>query len=271
MVPAVVAARGRWSQRFRQRVGQFENNRQQDANEAFNLLMEDADNVDWMKLAALAPGGARHSTPYYKIFGGALRRRMRCLSCHCCVSKREESFASLMVELPADRRQQSVDELVQRFRARETPTDYVCEGDRCGREGTTEISIDVVRWPRVLCVQLKRFEWVRQTGRWRKVQTRVVWQEYEDLHGGAGACRYHLRCLCNHGGNAFGGHYTSYVRGHGGEWYFCDDESTPRRVDVGEVLRCEGYMAFYEKEEAAPNASGPEPIPIVVDGGRAGE
>ena len=86
-----------------------------------------------------------------------------------------------------------------------------------------------------------------------KVYTRVEWQEHEILHGGLEACPYRLRCLVNHGGNAVDGHYNSYVRGHGGEWYFCDDAVTPRRVDLGEVLRCQGYLAFYEREGAAPN------------------
>ena len=52
--------------------------------------------------------------------------------------------------------------------------------------------------------------------------------------------------------SSYGGHYTSYVRGHGGTWYLCDDGARPRRVEVSEVLECQGYMAFYEKEAAVP-------------------
>ena len=253
--PAVARARGQWS------LGAFDNLEQQDANEAFNFLMRAADEVDWETCVALAPGVAmqipghsnpRYSTPYYKIFGGALRRSKRCRLCNYTgVLGTPDPFVSIAVEFPVDARPRTVDELVQRFRTPERPSDYYC--DSCGRRGTTETSLEIARWPRVLCVQLKRFAYCRREDRMSKVYTRVEWQEHEILHGGLKACPYRLRCLVNHGGNAFDGHYNSYVRGHGGEWYFCDDAVTPRRVDLGEVLRCEGYLAFYEKEGAAPN------------------
>ena len=112
--------------------------------------------------------------------------------------------------------------------------------------------MDIVRWPRVLCVQLKRFAYSRRDGSQRKVLTLVQWQEYENFHGGQQACPYRLRCVVNHGGMR-SGHYTSYIRGHCGEWYLCNDAEAPRRVNLREVLGCEGYMAFYEREGVAPN------------------
>ena len=176
---------------------------------------------------------------------------MKCQLCNFDMLAAQDSFASLAIELTATTNSARLDELVEGSLCKaETPDQYKCRG--CGRFGTTRTSIEVVRWPQVLCVQLKRFEWLPQRGMSRKISTRVNWQERECLRGGAGACYYRLRCLCNHNGAAYSGHYTSYIRGHGGTWYLCDDGASPRRVEVSEVLRCQGYMAFYEKEAAVP-------------------
>ena len=260
LLPSIVRERGQWSRRSNHGPGVFDNVRQQDANEAFNILMDRADQVDWNAFSALVPEAAgqspgqtsaRYSTPYYKIFGGVLRRRMKCQLCNFEILAAQDSFASLAIELSATTSSARVEELVEGSLCKaETPDEYKCRG--CGRSGTTRTSIEVVHWPQVLCVQLKRFEWLPLQGRSRKISTRVNWQERERLRGGAGACDYRLRCLCNHNGVAYGGHYTSYVRGHGGTWYLCDDGVRPRRVELSEVLECQGYMAFYEKEAAVP-------------------
>ena len=85
VVPSIVRERGQWSRGSNQGPGVFDNVRQQDANEAFNILMDRADQVDWNAFSALVPEAAgqspgqtsaRYSTPYYKIFGGVSRRRM---------------------------------------------------------------------------------------------------------------------------------------------------------------------------------------------------
>ena len=71
-------------------------------------------------------------------------------------------------------------------------------------------------------------------------------------------CIYHLVGVVEHSGTMRGGHYIAYVRG--GEkrkgkaeteqvsspWYYVSDHYV-RQVSLKEVLSCEAYILFYEK------------------------
>ena len=105
----------------------------------------------------------------------------------------------------------------------------------------------MVRWPQVLCLHLKRWRRLRDGRRFEKSDTQVAFKERE--HVEASDHVYRLRSVCNHAGMAGGGHYTSFVRGHGGGWYFCDDGVSPSQTEVARVLGSEGYMLFYEREQ----------------------
>jgi ubiquitin C-terminal hydrolase len=54
---------------------------------------------------------------------------------------------------------------------------------------------------------------------------------------------YLLRAVVVHQGGAWGGHYIAYVR-RGSDWFYCSDTSV-RRAETSEVLRCQAYMLFY--------------------------
>ena len=106
------------------------------------------------------------------------------------------------------------------------------------------------RWPQVLCLHLKRLVWDRDRG-YKKIEDPVAFHEHE--RPDAGGASYRLCSVCNHTGQhiglEIGGHYTSFVRGHGAAWYFCDDEASPARCELDTVLASEGYMLFYEREQ----------------------
>ena len=58
---------------------------------------------------------------------------------------------------------------------------------------------------------------------------------------------YHLRgVIQHHGPEANGGHYTSYVRASDNFWYHCDDNHSPQRVPVEQMLAAEAYVLIYE-------------------------
>ena len=142
-----------------------------------------------------------------------------------------------------EQRAESLDDLLRRYFAEETLGQHRCEGPGCGQRGCMRKQLRLVRWPAVLWVQLKRFRWPRD-----KIKDWISFPER--LPRDADRPSYRLRSVCNHFGDAGGGHYRSYVRGHGGTWYHCDDGERPRQCPLEEVLSSEGYILFYEREGA---------------------
>ena len=103
--------------------------------------------------------------------------------------------------------------------------------------------MEILRWPPVLVLSLKRWTWSRVDGAPDKIDRHV---SFETMLPVAPGTQYHLRSVVVHTGPVGGGHYTSYVRGSDNYWYFCDDSSDPRRCPTEEVLRAQAYMLFYE-------------------------
>ena len=226
---------------------------QHDANEALLLLGERLDEVDLQVLCSRAPQAAlrdnmenstRYSTPFHRIFGGVQRSTLTCSRCGK-TSQTFEQITSLTLDLPRGM-PLDVPCLLRHYFEGETPPGYRCDGRECGVRGCTQKRLDVVRWPQTLCLHLKRFEWSARRGR-VKLNDAVAFREHE--HVDAGGVSYRLRSVVDHGGKAGGGHYVSFVRGHGGMWYRCDDEASPTRCDVERVLASQGYMLFYEREQ----------------------
>lgn len=56
---------------------------------------------------------------------------------------------------------------------------------------------------------------------------------------------YELKALCNHGGNAFGGHYNAYVKYN--EW-ICFDDQTTYLVPIDKVINPNIYCLMFHKK-----------------------
>lgn len=116
--------------------------------------------------------------------------------------------------------------------------------------GQREKVVELVRWPRVLVVLLKRWQVVSTIPfRLDTVRTHI---EFETLLLVAtDESPHHLRAVIMHHGDAGCGHYTSYVRAPNHRWYFCNDGAHPREAPVAEVLseqlHSRAYMLFYER------------------------
>ena len=113
-----------------------------------------------------------------------------------------------------------------------------------------EKDVQLVRWPQVLVVHLKRWKVVSMVPFvQRKVPTHISFEAI--LPVAVGQPPYHLRGVVVHSGVAGGGHYTAYVRAPDNFWYFCDDRKSPRRVGIQEVLSeyvaANAYLLFYEQ------------------------
>ena len=62
---------------------------------------------------------------------------------------------------------------------------------------------------------------------------------------------YDLYGVCNHSGNVFGGHYTSYVKNANGKWYHFNDTSVTE-VGLNEsIISAKAYVLFYRKKQTS--------------------
>ena len=59
---------------------------------------------------------------------------------------------------------------------------------------------------------------------------------------------YTLRSvIVHHGVSPVSGHYVCHVR-HEDKWFTFDDEMPPVEIALEQVLQCQAYMLFYEKQ-----------------------
>lgn len=252
-VACIVRSRGAWSR------GAFASSNQQDAHEALGCLLDACEAVDWNMLlalplpvevsAALARNGGsnadRYSTPFRRALGGLQQSTVTCKACRS-TSARLDMWHSLSLSLPE--RPCTIEQLVSNyFESAPLPdeTDR-CLHERCLVRNRREKADQLIRWPAVLMVHLKRWKVVStHPFTQRKVPTSV---QYETMFVvDASQPAYHLRGVVEHHGDAGGGHYTSMVRAPDNFWYFCDDGSSPRRVPTASALKAQAMILVYER------------------------
>jgi ubiquitin C-terminal hydrolase len=59
---------------------------------------------------------------------------------------------------------------------------------------------------------------------------------------------YTLYGICNHSGNVFGGHYTSYVKNANDKWYHFNDTNVSEIKDISQLVSPKAYCLFYRKK-----------------------
>ena len=249
-VAKTVALRARWS------LGAFDNSAQQDAHEAFCLLMDSCESVDKNMLHALSlpsilrksllrnrgTNADRYSTPFWSALGGI---QLTTTTCHACrrSSALYDIWHSLSLTVPEQTC--TIEHLVGSYFS-STPLQDKCEYRDCEVEGRRVKSDALSRWPSVLVVHLKRWAvvsldpFIR-----RKVPTMVSYETLFVVDVNQPA--YHLRGVVEHHGDAGGGHYTSIVRAPDNFWYRCDDEQSPERVPTASALNAQAMILVYER------------------------
>ena len=123
----------------------------------------------------------------------------------------------------------------------------------------SSMQIEVETVPRILVLQLIRFEYVDH--RCVKIGRHVRFSRelYLDRHVISSVrirekdpSRYFdLRAvICHHGTEASGGHYSTFVRcgGRDHQWFHVDDQ-TVQRVDLEHVLSSQAYVLLYERRQ----------------------
>ncbi|KAG5245160.1 UBIQUITIN-SPECIFIC PROTEASE family protein [Salix suchowensis] len=216
---------------------------------------------------ALANGVSKEPlvTWVHKNFQGILTNETRCLQCET-VTARDETFFDLSLDIEQN---SSITSCLKNFSSTETlnaEDKFFC--DKCCSLQEAQKRMKIKKPPHILVIHLKRFKYIEQLGRYKKLSYRVVFPlelklsntvEDADIEYSLFAVVVHVGTGPNHG------HYVSLVKSHN-HWLFFDDENV-EMIDESAVQTFfgspqeyssntdHGYILFYESIGASNNKS----------------
>ncbi|XP_059308113.1 ubiquitin carboxyl-terminal hydrolase 4 isoform X2 [Lycium ferocissimum] len=275
-----VIAPKRFVQRLKKQNEIFRSYMHQDAHEFLNYLLNEL--VDILeKEASAAKSDQETSSPTEKIangpttvrangvkkeplvtwvhknFQGILTNETKCLRCET-VTARDETFLDLSLDIEQN---SSITSCLKNFSSTETlnaEDKFFC--DKCCSLQEAQKRMKIKKPPHILVIHLKRFKYIEQLGRYKKLSYRVVFPlelklsntvEDADAEYSLFAVVVHVGSGPNHG------HYVSLVKSHN-HWLFFDDENV-EMIDESAVQTFfgsaqeyssntdHGYILFYER------------------------
>ncbi|TXG60663.1 hypothetical protein EZV62_015236 [Acer yangbiense] len=192
----------------------------------------------------------------HKNFQGILTNETKCLRCET-VTARDETFFDLSLDIEQN---SSITSCLKNFSSTETlnaEDKFFC--DKCCSLQEAQKRMKIKKPPHILVIHLKRFKYIEQLGRYKKLSYRVVFPlelklsntvEDADIEYSLFAVVVHVGSGPNHG------HYVSLVKSHN-HWLFFDDENV-EMIDESAVQTFfgsaqeyssntdHGYILFYE-------------------------
>jgi ubiquitin carboxyl-terminal hydrolase 12/46 len=174
------------------------------------------------------------------------------------VTARDETFLDLSLDIEQN---SSITSCLKNFSSTETlhaEDKFFC--DKCCSLQEAQKRMKIKKPPHILVIHLKRFKYIEQLGRYKKLSYRVVFplelklsntvEPYADVEYSLFAVVVHVGSGPNHG------HYVSLVKSHN-HWLFFDDENV-EMIEESAVQTFfgssqeyssntdHGYILFYE-------------------------
>lgn len=272
-----VVAPKKFVQRVKKENEVFRTFMHQDAHEFLNFLLNEL--VDILekeaKAAKTSPKGASehvangqsHTIPnglhkeepsvtwVHQNFQGILTNETRCLRCET-VTARDETFLDLSLDIEQN---SSITSCLKNFSSTETlnaEDKFFC--DNCCSLQEAQKRMKIKKPPKILVVHLKRFKYIEQLGRHKKLSYRVVFPMELKLNSLKDAVsEYSLSAVVVHVGSGPNhGHYICTVKSHN-HWLNFDDENV-EMIDESMLQNFfgsaqefsgpneHGYILFYE-------------------------
>jgi ubiquitin carboxyl-terminal hydrolase 8 len=135
-------------------------------------------------------------------------------------------------------------------------TEEKMEGENAWFNDKTNAKEDIIKrisfWnlPDILVLTFKRFSFDGKTKRNDKVLFPL-----DDLNLSKYVCgykpksySYELYAICNHSGNVYMGHYTSFIKNYTNNWYLFNDETVSKVKNPQTVITPMAYCLFYRKK-----------------------
>ncbi|CAK0785581.1 hypothetical protein CVIRNUC_008791 [Coccomyxa viridis] len=200
----------------------------------------------------------------HDLFQGTLVSETKCLACST-ITTREEAFYDLSLDIEQNC---SVTACLKNFSEMEELNGedrFFC--DACKGLQDAERTMKIKALPRVLCLHLKRFKYIEQQDRMRKLNYRVVFPFELKLRNTSDDCSslddcYDLFAVVVHVGQGPNhGHYVSFIKSSE-RWLLLDDElvETVQESHVQQAFGTtqeyasnaeHGYILLYERRDAS--------------------
>ncbi|GJM85328.1 hypothetical protein PR202_ga01769 [Eleusine coracana subsp. coracana] len=215
----------------------------QDAHEFLNFLLNEIvdilekesssanDSPETTSPEKMSNGAAVHGirkeplvTWVHKNFQGILTNETRCLMCETVTAK-DETFFDLSVDVEQN---SSVTSCLKSFFSTETlnaDDKFFC--DKCCSLQEAEKGMKIKKAPQILVVHLKRFKFIEQLNRHKKLSYRVVYPLELKLNSISedADCEYSLFAVVVHlGSGPNQGHYVAKIKSHD-HWLSFDDDN----------------------------------------------
>eukprot|EP01117_Protostelium_nocturnum_P017906 TRINITY_DN7372_c0_g1_i1.p1 TRINITY_DN7372_c0_g1~~TRINITY_DN7372_c0_g1_i1.p1 ORF type:complete len:380 (+),score=102.31 TRINITY_DN7372_c0_g1_i1:108-1247(+) len=242
---------------------------QQDAHEFLNYLLneiaETLEKEQKEKEKDNKKEKKNEPTFIHQIFEGVLTNETKCMTCES-VTSRDESFLDLSIDIEQNT---SLAYCLKNFSKIETlrgDEKFFC--DSCHSKQEAEKSIKIKKLPRILVLHLKRFKYIEQAQKFKKLGYRVnfpvelrlenTMPETEDSNR-----LYKLCSIVTHiGSGPNHGHYISITKSHD-KWILFDDEDIDLMAErelaqfygatnetLSHIRRSEtGYLLFYQTDQ----------------------
>lgn len=196
----------------------------------------------------------------HDLFEGQLSNEVRCLCCET-VTQRTESFFDLSVDVEQNSSLTSCLRSFSSTELLEKQDKFFC--DACCSLQEAERRMRIKKLPQILALHLKRFKYVEQLGRYKKLSYRVVFPLELRLCNTSDDAEdpdrmYSLFAVVVHVGSGPNqGHYVSLIKSHG-QWLMFDDDCVEPK-DESEIQSVygvtqdnaqsteAGYILFYEE------------------------
>jgi ubiquitin C-terminal hydrolase len=161
-----------------------------------------------------------------------------------------EPYFMINLSIPQNNKNPSLEDCFKHFVEGE-----VLEGenawynDKTGKKQNVQKKITYWSMPTILVVDFKRFNEKNQ-----KNQILITFPlENLDLSSYVVGYKkntyvYDLYGICNHSGNALGGHYFAYVKNTNGTWFEYNDTNVSEITDLNRLITPKAYCLFYRKK-----------------------
>ena len=197
----------------------------------------------------------------HSIFEGLLTNETRCLACDS-VTSRDESFLDLSLEIEQN---SSISACMRNFSSSESlrgENKFFC--DTCCSLQEARKRMRIKKLPRVLALHLKRFKYIEQLQRFKKLSYRIAFPQELRLTDVCDEAhdperKYRLFAVIIHAGSGpHHGHYVALVRAFGNQW-LCFDDDVIEPIDEAQIEAYfgtstdtvasteTGYIVFYEE------------------------
>ncbi|VDM43964.1 unnamed protein product [Toxocara canis] len=268
---------------------------QEDAHELLTLILDALDPTPPASAKQNAPSASTSnqfrcvhlreqcsSTPMEQMFGGALRNEIRCFGCGENYINYER-IRELNLGLRIHKRESIIglNDLLADYFSNETLSSFDCK--KCKQKTQAQRVTYVIRAPRVLVIQLKRFNAfgckirlpvsvevssrlnlpmmldqlicsglisARDTDPFELACIKMNVKLDRFMYQPGVRTSYSLCGLIEHQGEGIDrGHYIAFVRGFDGKGWHCFDDELCQRVSVEEVCKRQGYVMMYTRSE----------------------